>query len=95
VASFLLLSTFILLMFPPVIASLLLLASPAVPVVSCVDVGPAVDVFLPMLFRPCYCCLLYSSVTDSKVPGCPACCCCFAAFADVPAVAGGLVNVVY
>ncbi len=31
---------------------LLLLASPAVPVVSCAAVGPAVDVFLPLLFRP-------------------------------------------
>jgi hypothetical protein len=34
-----------------------LLASPAVPVVSCSVVGPAVDAFLPLLFRPrspCY-----------------------------------------
>ncbi len=35
-------------MFPPVVASLLLMVSPAVPVVSCGAVGPVVDVFLQM-----------------------------------------------
>jgi hypothetical protein len=42
----------LLLMFPPVWASLLLLASLAVPVISCAAVRLAVDVFLPLLFRP-------------------------------------------
>ncbi len=52
VASLLLLTTLLLLMFPPALASLMLLASHTVPVVSCAAVGPAVDVFLPLLFRP-------------------------------------------
>ncbi len=55
VASLLLLTFLLLLMFPPVLASLLL-ASPAVPAVSCAAVEPAVDVFLPLLFHswsPC------------------------------------------
>ncbi len=47
-----LLKTLVLVMFAPVVASLLLLVSPAVPVVSCVAVGPVVDVFLQMLFVP-------------------------------------------
>ncbi len=42
----------LLLMFPPVLASLLLLVFLAVPVVSCVAVRHAVDVFLPMLLLP-------------------------------------------
>jgi hypothetical protein len=33
------------------LASLLFLVSPAVPVVSLAAVGPAVDVFIPLLFR--------------------------------------------
>jgi hypothetical protein len=44
--------TLLIVMFPPVVASLLLLVSPAVPVVSCVAVGSVVDVFLQMLFVP-------------------------------------------
>ncbi len=52
VVSLQLLITLLLVMFPPVVASILLLVSPAVPVVSCVAVGPVVDVFLQMLFVP-------------------------------------------
>jgi hypothetical protein len=49
VASILLLTSLILLMFPPVMASLMLLY---VPVVSCAAVGPAVYGFLALFFRP-------------------------------------------
>jgi hypothetical protein len=52
VVSLQLLKTLLLVMFPPVVASLLLLVSPAFPVVSCVAVGPFVDVFLQMLIVP-------------------------------------------
>ncbi len=41
----LLLFTTLLLMFPQDVASLISLASPAVPIVSCDAVGPVVDVF--------------------------------------------------
>jgi hypothetical protein len=61
-ASLLLLISLLLLMFPRVLASLLLLAFPPDPVVSCVVVGLFVDVFLPLLFRPMeslLCCLPY------------------------------------
>jgi hypothetical protein len=51
-ASLLLLISLLLLMFPPVLASLLLLASPAVPLVSCAAVRLAVDESLPLLFHP-------------------------------------------
>jgi hypothetical protein len=57
VASLLLLTSLLLPMFPPVVASLLLLAFPTVPVDSCAAVGPVVDLFLPLVCRPwslCY-----------------------------------------
>ncbi len=38
-------------MFPPVFTYLLLLTPWGVPVVSCAAVGPAVDVFLPLLLH--------------------------------------------
>jgi hypothetical protein len=47
-----LLTCLLLYWFPPVLAPLLLLASPAIPTVFYAAVGPAVDVFLPMLFLP-------------------------------------------
>ncbi len=71
-ASLLLLISLLLLMFPRVLASLLLLAFPANPVVSCAAVGLAVDMFLLLLilFRPwspCYAAFL--TAVEVSSPG--------------------------
>jgi hypothetical protein len=54
-----------LLMFPLILVSPLLLASPDVQVVSFAAVGSAVDVFLPLVLRP-----------SSPCYGSSFCCCC-------------------
>jgi hypothetical protein len=52
VASLLLVTFLLLPLFPMILASLMLLASLAVPVDSCAAVGPVFDLFLPLMCRP-------------------------------------------
>jgi hypothetical protein len=70
-ASILLLNSLLLMVFSTILASLLLLPSADVPVVSCADVGPAVADFLRLLFHPwdpCYgkrpCCSAVPTAVD-------------------------------